>query len=75
MVPANLFSMESEAHVTAALRALEQQYPHLQFWTDQLPPEARLWFARGSNGHPWLVMSDDLSRFTAALNPTHETAA
>lgn len=66
--------MESEEHVAEALRALERQYPHLQFWTDQLRPDARLWYARGRDGHPWLVMSDDLARFTAALNPRPQTA-
>jgi hypothetical protein len=27
----------------------------------------RAWVAQGNNGHPWLVMSDDLARFRAAL--------
>ena len=30
--------------------------------------KGRLWFARGHDGHPWLVMSDDLARFTVALH-------
>jgi hypothetical protein len=62
--------MESETHVTAALRALERQYPQFQFWTDQLPPEARLWFARAVTDIPWLDMSDDLAWFTAAIQPS-----
>jgi len=27
----------------------------------------RAWLARGENGRPWLVMSDDLARFRAML--------
>lgn len=55
--------------MTAALRTLEADHPHLHFWTDTLWEDTRVWFAQGRNGRPWLVMSDDLGRFRARLTP------
>jgi hypothetical protein len=58
---------DSEAMVTAALRNLEAACPHYYIWTDRSLLGCRIWFAQGRDGHPWLVMSDDFSRFRAAL--------
>lgn len=50
----------------AALRDLRDTYPQLHIGTE-FYGTARVWVARGTNGHPWLVASDDLTRFRAAL--------
>ena len=51
----------------ATLRERRDQYPHLHIGT-QFYGAARIWEARGHDGHPWLVASDDLARFRRALN-------
>ncbi len=50
----------------APLRELRDAYPHLRIGTE-FYGTARVWVARGANGHPWLVASDDLARFRSAL--------
>jgi hypothetical protein len=56
-----------DTHDATALRELRDAYPHLQIGT-QLYGDARIWEARGANGHPWLMASDDLARFRSALD-------
>jgi hypothetical protein len=60
-------SGEDEAAAAAALHQLTADHPQLEFWTDLGRAGARVWCARGRDGHPWLVMSDDLSRLRAAI--------
>lgn len=36
-------------------------------WTETTAA-GRAWFARGINGHPWLIASSDLDRFKAAID-------
>ena len=52
----------------AALSELQAAYPDLdissEFWDAAVP----VWVARGRNGHPWLLASDDLARFRRALD-------
>ena len=50
----------------ATLRDLRAEHPGLTITTGFYGP-TRVWEARGENGHPWLVASDDLARFRAAL--------
>ena len=50
----------------AALLELRAEYPHLHIGIE-LCGRARVWVARGEDGHPWLVASDDLTRFCNAL--------
>jgi len=50
----------------ATLFELRAEYPHLQIGTE-FYGRARVWVARGEDGHPWLVVSDDLTRFRDAL--------
>jgi hypothetical protein len=50
----------------ATLRKLCSEYPHLRIDTELFCGD-RVWVARGENGHPWLVASDDLARFRQAL--------
>ncbi len=49
-----------------ALSELRAEYPHLHIGTD-FYGRARVWVARGEDGHPWLVASDNLTRFRNAL--------
>jgi hypothetical protein len=58
---------DDDAAAAAALHQLVAEYPQLEFWTDLGGYGARVWYARGRDGHPWLVMSDDLARFRAAI--------
>jgi hypothetical protein len=60
-------SGEDEVAAAAALHQLVADHPQLEFWTDLGGYGARVWYARGRDGHPWLVMSDDLTRFRAAI--------
>ena len=48
------------------LRELRAEYPHLRIGTE-LYGRTQVWVARGEDGHPWLVASDDLTRFRNAL--------
>jgi hypothetical protein len=50
----------------ATLLELQAEYPHLRIGTE-IYGRARVWVARGEDGHPWLVASDDLNRFRNAL--------
>ena len=50
----------------ATLLELQAEYPHLCIGTE-VYGRARVWVARGEDGHPWLVASDDLTRFRNAL--------
>ncbi len=58
------FLIESE--IAAVLRELRDAYPELRIWTEIVGHQGLHWVAKG-NPRPWLVMSDDLGRFTAAL--------
>ena len=48
------------------LRDLRSEYPHLHIGTEFFG-RTQVWVARGEGGHPWLVASDDLTRFRNAL--------
>jgi hypothetical protein len=48
------------------LRDLRAEYPHLHIGTE-FYGRTQVWVARGEDGHPWLVASDDLTRFRHAL--------
>lgn len=50
----------------AALTALRAEFPTVCITTSYYGT-GRAWLARGPNGRPWLVISDDLSWFRAAL--------
>jgi len=50
----------------AALRELRIEYPHLHISTE-FYGRMQVWVARGEDGHPWLIASDDLNRFRNAL--------
>jgi hypothetical protein len=50
----------------ATLRDLRAEHPRLTITTG-FYGATRVWEARGDNGHPWLVTSDNLTRFRAAL--------
>jgi hypothetical protein len=50
----------------AALIALRAEFPTLRITTSYYGT-GRAWLARGPNGRPWLVISDDLAWFRAAL--------
>jgi hypothetical protein len=54
------------------LRRLRADYPQMTI-TAEFCGRTRVWVARGGDGHhPWLVLSSDLRRFTAALSqPPH----
>jgi hypothetical protein len=56
-----------EDEAAAALHQLVAEHPQMEFWTDLGRYGARVWYARGRDGHPWLVMSDDLGRFRTAI--------
>jgi hypothetical protein len=58
---------EEVGAAAVALQQLVAEHPHMEFWTDVGWAGARIWYARGRDGHPWLVMSDDLDRFRAAI--------
>jgi hypothetical protein len=56
-----------EEQLALILRRLQADYPQLAITAEVCGP-ARIWVARGGDGHhPWLVLSSDLSRFRAAL--------
>lgn len=55
-----------EAQDQETLRQLQGEFPTLTITTD-FYGHYRAWVASGINGHPWLVMSTDASRFRAAL--------
>ena len=50
----------------AALTGLRAEFPSMHITID-FYGHTRAWVAHGQNGHPWLVMSNDLSRFRAAV--------
>ena len=50
----------------ATLHELRAEYPHLHIGTE-FYGRTQVWVARGEDGHPWLVASDDLTRFRHAL--------
>jgi hypothetical protein len=50
----------------ATLLELRAEYPYLRIDTE-IYGRTRVWVARGEDGHPWLVASDDLNRFRNAL--------
>jgi hypothetical protein len=50
----------------AALVGLRAEFPGMDI-TASYYGIGRAWLARGANGRPWLVMSDDLARFRAML--------
>ncbi len=56
-----------DGEAAAALRQLQADYPHMEFWTGVMGEDGRAWYGRGREGSPWLVMSDDLDRFRAAV--------
>ena len=51
----------------AALAELRAGYPHLRIGIQQWDGFRRVWVAQGTDGHPWLLASDDLARFRRAL--------
>ena len=62
-IPASSDPAEGDAATLAGLRA---EFPCLHIGTE-FYGRARVWVARGDDGHPWLVASDDLHRFRSAL--------
>jgi hypothetical protein len=50
----------------ATLVSLQAEFPAFTI-TNSFYGHTRAWVAQGHNGHPWLVMSNDLRRFRAAL--------
>jgi hypothetical protein len=50
----------------AALTGLRAEFPGMDIASSYYGT-GRAWLARGENGRPWLVMSDDLARFRAML--------
>jgi hypothetical protein len=50
----------------AALTGLRAEFPGMDIASSYYGT-GRAWLARGANGRPWLVMSDDLARFRAML--------
>lgn len=53
----------TEREVLATLDNLREEYPAFEIWTGCLGPGSWVWFARGREGNPWLIMSGDLGRF------------
>ena len=49
-----------------ALSGLRAEFPGMDIASSYYGT-GRAWLARGANGRPWLVMSDDLARFRAML--------
>ncbi len=59
----------AERDAITLINHLRAAHPHLELWTGSRGT-GRTWFARGKDGHPWLIASDDLDRFRAALAAT-----
>lgn len=57
-----LFAVE-ESEVLAMLDRLREEYPAFEIWSGYLEPRCWVWFARGREGNPWLIMSGDPERF------------
>jgi hypothetical protein len=57
---------DHQSQDAATLLELRAEYPHMRIGTE-IYGRARVWVARGGDGHPWLVASDDLTRFRNAL--------
>lgn len=57
----------------ATLRELSAAYPDLDIRSEHWGGITPVWVAHGSNGHPWLVASDDVARFRRALDGERET--
>lgn len=55
-----------ERETVLEMDRLQDTHPDLEVWTG-FNGTGRTWFARGRDGHPWLIASDDLEHFRAAL--------
>jgi hypothetical protein len=60
----------TDAEIAGHTARLSQACPHLQI-TTELVLDNRVLIARGKNGRgPWIVLSNDLERFEAAITPS-----
>ncbi|HUZ39289.1 MAG TPA: hypothetical protein VMV17_23445 [Streptosporangiaceae bacterium] len=55
------------ARDAVTLTRLRAEHPHLAISIEHYGG-ARAWVARGREGSPWVIISDDLDRFRAALD-------
>lgn len=53
---------DPEPYIPAIVREIMQNPAVSDVWTE-IENDHRIWLARGANGHPWLLASDNLARF------------
>lgn len=56
----------SEVEAEALIQRMERENPGWEIWTGTRHTQ-RMWFGRGPDARPWLVMSDDLLHFRRML--------
>jgi hypothetical protein len=59
-------SFRGHVRDAATLAELRRNHPHLRITAERCGPE-HVWVARGQAGHPWIVVSDDITRFRRAI--------
>jgi hypothetical protein len=59
---------QEEIDLVLVMSAQFRNHPKVASCWTETTPAGRAWFARGINGHPWLIASSDLDRFKAAID-------
>lgn len=59
---------EQDTEALPALRELALHPAVSDVWTEIDYQGHRVWMARGKNGHPWLLASDNLARFRIMIS-------
>jgi hypothetical protein len=59
---------DEDLQFVLTMTATFRRHPRLALvWTEETPA-GRNWFARGRDGHPWLIASSDFERFSAQID-------
>lgn len=61
-------SPTEDTEVIDTIRELSSDSRVSEVWTEISLNGHRIWMARGSNGHPWLLASDSLARFRVMIS-------